>query len=132
MSTDAVLAAIDGAVHDWTTSGDAMRWRPEPVQSYPPQGAVIFGPEQLRVYMQRVGQQVQAFAKMYIAAAYKATQLRRTALAMHRVSHEAGQLSQPIARCHICRPRANPPASPVAAAYRRRQVARRRRARRAR
>lgn len=27
--TDAVLAAIDGALDDWSVSGDAMRWTPE-------------------------------------------------------------------------------------------------------
>lgn len=30
-----VLASIDGALHDWTTSGDAMRWSPEP-ETAPP------------------------------------------------------------------------------------------------
>jgi hypothetical protein len=30
--TDHVLAAIDGALLDWSVSGDAMRWAPEPEQ----------------------------------------------------------------------------------------------------
>ena len=30
MSTDTVLAAIDGALEDQGTSGDAMRWQPDP------------------------------------------------------------------------------------------------------
>lgn len=27
---DHVLAAIDGALDDWSVSGDAMRWSPDP------------------------------------------------------------------------------------------------------
>jgi hypothetical protein len=30
--TDEVLAAIDGALSDWTISADAMRWAPDPGQ----------------------------------------------------------------------------------------------------
>lgn len=30
MTVDATLAAIDGALEDWGTSGDAMRWQPDP------------------------------------------------------------------------------------------------------
>lgn len=30
MTIDATLAAIDGALEDWGTSGDAMRWQPDP------------------------------------------------------------------------------------------------------
>ena len=33
---DHVIAAIDGALDDWATSGDAMRWSPEPPESAPP------------------------------------------------------------------------------------------------
>jgi len=35
---DPVLAAIDGALADYTVSGDAMRWTPEPVE---PKGPVL-------------------------------------------------------------------------------------------
>jgi hypothetical protein len=30
VTVDATLAAIDGALADWDTSGDAMRWNPDP------------------------------------------------------------------------------------------------------
>lgn len=30
MTVDSTLAAIDGALDDWGTSGDAMRWTPDP------------------------------------------------------------------------------------------------------
>lgn len=34
MSND-IIAAIDGAIEDWTTSSDAMRWTPDPPRSKP-------------------------------------------------------------------------------------------------
>ena len=53
---DAVLAAIDGALHDLTVGGDAMRWtpdQPKPLQDEATHLQIVMGPS--RVFFAPVG-----------------------------------------------------------------------------
>jgi hypothetical protein len=43
-SVNAVAAAIDGATGDWSMSGDAMRWSPEPAECGA-ESAELLGPD---------------------------------------------------------------------------------------
>lgn len=67
--TDHLLAAIDGALGDYATSDDAMRWTPEPPKRavVPDLSGITFSPEQVEAIRQSMQQVGIAFGQMRTA-----------------------------------------------------------------
>ena len=133
MSGD-ILDAIDGAIADYRTSGDAMRWTPEPSTNRQATGRVriLLDAAAFIGDMRRVGEQLQRQAVAMNRAAAKiggrlSKSLKPTSATAHQMVGHSDRLTR--VRCRTCNPRGNPPPSPHGAAYRRRQRARRRRSR---
>lgn len=106
VTTD-ILAAIDGAVRDWETSADAMRWSPEPVRLKPPPP----------VWME-VMVDVEGFHRAITGMAETVNQMARgfseanqsLARALANMGHTWDARDNPKAhvRCARCHPCANP------------------------
>ena len=142
MSTDAVLEAIDGALADYGTSADAMRWSPDP-ELVAPAPPVMIGvrvdaeafTRQLAAVMDgmaEVGRQVSAmFAGLNQAALTISGPLMKLGADL---AHAADVQKRPRwhrRRCPRCNPRGfTSTASPEMRDYRRRLKARARRKRR--
>jgi hypothetical protein len=110
-TSDSVLDNIDHALHDWNTSPDAMRWRPEP-----PPATVDY--KKMRIAFQVIGQHVQ-------------TQMRALNKAMQQVGKVYTQVAHRLmahdrVRCRVCRPYSNPKPLAFGAEYHRRQKRRKR------
>lgn len=103
--TDHVLDTIDGALRDYETSPHAMRWKPGPAPDNARAEEAEFPGE--------------PFTEL-------AAPMRRADVAVRLMLMGLG----PVARCRMCRPKANTTATRHGEAYRRRQVSRRRRRRR--
>lgn len=99
MSTsEDVLEAIDNAVEDWETSGDAMRWTPEVPDIY-----AALGPERMAA-LQHAFRQVSVTVRVMVRQYTRA--FGRMAHRLHRL--HAAQHPKEHLRCRTCRPHANP------------------------
>lgn len=67
-----ILDTIDGALADWTTSGDAMRWSPEPgtmSQRTPPTAALHFVIiDETHAFTQAMREMIKSLARLLRAA----------------------------------------------------------------
>lgn len=154
MSVDATLAAIDGALQDWGTSEDAMRWQPEhervicddgrplmPVRQPPNFWAICPEPYvQINAYAESFQRaavsfsvDVQPFIEGLKRACDAITRAFLTACPaavepFTRLAHSAHAIQYPRQhiRCSRCNPAGNPkPLAVSGTAYRRRQRNRR-------
>lgn len=104
-ATDAVLASADGAVRDWETSSDAMRWRPDravPVAPEVPPVTIDFA-----TLNRGLSQMHAAFTKM---ASDFGKALQPFGRILARMGHDLDAENHPRAhvRCRTCHPCANP------------------------
>lgn len=125
MSADGTLALINGALRDYETSSDAMRWSPDPERVAPdPALPMVFVDFDLGPLVRGFQQMSEALARAVIPAFHAAIEpVRQMAHAV-----DAGWYPRQHIRCHQCHPMANPkPLAVNGAQYRRRQKARKRR-----
>lgn len=145
MSGD-ILVTIDKALDDYETSDDAMRWTPEPAAVRPrapinpdfvvrrplslPSVRITLDMTALRESLRRTGEDLQRLGEAVRPGLAKmgeqlTASLKPMQVAAHRRAGHADRLAR--IRCRICNPRGNPRPSLHGAAYRRRQLAGRRR-----
>lgn len=138
---DGTLTAIDGALEDWGTSKDAMRWQPE-VERVICDGGRALMPVRQPVNFWAICPEpyvrINAYAETFQRVAVSVNidiepfmeGLKRASEAIARLAHEAHKIQYPRqhVRCYRCNPAGNPRALAVSGvAYRRRQKARKRR-----
>jgi hypothetical protein len=105
-NADGVLDQIDHALHDWDTSGDAMRWKPVP----PP---VTVDYKRIRVAFQVIGEHVRTQMRAFEKA------MRQVAKVYSPFLHQ--MTAHDRTRCSTCRPYSNPKPLAFGAEYHRRQ-----------
>jgi hypothetical protein len=115
-----ILDTIDGALGDWATSGDAMRWSPEPGKV--PAGLPGF---QEQISLEALTRLAEAVRPVMMSMAQFAEGMRSVGDAIlglkgvqaSFVIYDECCLLVPCAsaRCRACNPRGNPP--PVAGKY---------------
>lgn len=153
---DGTLTAIDGALEDWGTSKDAMRWQPEVERVICDGGRALMPVRQpvnfwaicpepyvrINAYaetFQRVAVSVNIDIEPFMEGLKRASEAIARAFLpactaavepFTRLAHEAHKIQYPRqhVRCYRCNPAGNPRALAVSGvAYRRRQKARKRR-----
>jgi hypothetical protein len=108
-----ILDAIDGAVHDWEVSSDAMRWSPDPPKSPPMPRPQRYARVNIRIDTSVFAAELR---RMFDAVAAMAPALERIGRALAKVCDQHDEHHPP-------------PLSIDGHAYRRRSQARRRRRR---
>lgn len=114
-ATNDVLDNIDHALHDWSTSPDAMRWTPERARTGLTPERVDALSRVFRTFGAAVARGIKDLARSF----------EQAATAYARFAHKV--MEHDRARCRICRPYANPTPTRHGAAYRARTRRRTRR-----
>ena len=129
-SPDAVLDSIDGALRDYATSADAMRWSPEPEnvkEGLEPcdcgvtDFARLINTEALAAFHRSLNEAFSIMAGTMGRTLEAFTGMYHPLMAIYDRRHRN--------RCHVCNPAGNPLPFPGGAEYHRRRKARQRRRR---
>ena len=130
MTTDAVLDSIDGALRDYATSADAMRWSPHPENVAPEREMVRI---QLGDFVDLAA--LAEFTRQLNAMFAELTRYAGVAVVPFvklagLIAHAAlAEDRKHRIRCRECNPAGNPPPFPGGTEYNRRRRARARRRR---
>jgi len=133
-STDAVLAAIDGAVQDWERGPDAARWHPggapDRLAGLHPATVTEAQIATMSAMVASLGRSMQVYANALAVAMAEA--FKPLASLTADLAHAQDVSERPRwhrSHCRRCNPAGNPAGDPVGRGYHRRQMARRRRRR---
>ncbi|OHV46625.1 hypothetical protein BBK14_01900 [Parafrankia soli] len=124
--TDDIIGLIDGAIEDWTTSADAMRWRPpgaeEPAPPTPPRVLFVINgvneprPAITAADLEAMGERLREIGRAYTEMLTRAWEAAAPALA--RIAQAAGELTENLERARGRGPATRKAASPRVPAYR--------------